>query len=331
MSKVALITGITGQDGSILAEFLLGKDYIVHGIKRRSSSFNTQRIDHLVGKKNFYLHYGDITDGGCLLDVIDRTHPDEIYHLAAQSHVKVSFEIPEYTCDVVALGTLRLFEAVLRIGNLNSVEPKPRIYNACSSEMFGDVLEIPQTESTPFNPRSPYACAKVFSFNIAKNYRESYGMFISNGILFNHEQPGLRGETFVTRKISMAVAKIKRGMQDVLQLGNLSSKRDWGLASEYVEAMWLMLQHNKPDDFVIATGETHTVREFCEIAFNYVGLDWKNYVEINPKYIRPSEVDILIGDASKAKRFLGWEAKTKFEDLVKMMVLYDLNIIDGRI
>lgn len=309
--KKALITGITGQDGSYLAELLLDKGYEVHGTLRRSSSINTGRIDHIFDR--LQLHYGDLTDGSSLGHLLSSIKPVEVYNLSAQSHVKVSFEIPEYTSQVGAIGTLRLLEAV------RAHCPEARVYNASSSEMFGKVLETPQKETTPFNPRSPYGCAKVFAHQLCVNYREAYGMHISNGILFNHESPR-RGETFVTRKITKAVARIVRGMQSELMLGNLDARRDWGYAPEYVEAMWLMLQQDIPDDYVIATGETHSIREFLDRAFSPWHLDWKEYVGIDPKYYRPSEVDLLLGDPSKAKRVLGWEPKTSFTDLVELMV-----------
>ncbi len=320
--KRALITGITGQDGSYLAELLLGKGYEVHGIIRRASTFNTGRIDALyqdphVNGVRLFLHYGDIADSTNLIKLLYRLQPDEIYHLAAQSHVRVSFDIPEYTGDVTALGTVRILEAIRETG------VKSRFYQASSSEMFGKAQEIPQRETTPFYPRSPYAAAKVYAFWMAVNYRESYGLFACNGILFNHESPR-RGETFVTRKITRAVAAIKAGLQDKLHLGNLEAKRDWGYAREYVEAMWLMLQQDAPDDYVIATGETHSVREFLEEAFSYVGLDWRRHVEINPRYFRPSEVDVLVGDASKAKRILGWQSTVGFQELVRLMVDADI-------
>src|SRR5688500_3537784 len=322
MAKKALITGITGQDGSYLAELLLEKGYEVHGIVRRTSTFNRGRIDPIytdprMKEGRLFLEYGDLADGSGLARMIAKIQPDEIYNLAAQSHVRVSFDTPEYTTDITGTGTVRLLEAIRQVGL------KPRFYQASSSEMYGKVLEVPQTEATPFYPRSPYACAKVYSFYITLNYRESYGMHASNGILFNHESPR-RGETFVTRKITRAVAQIKAGLQDKLYLGNLDAKRDWGYAKEYVEAMWLMLQQPEADDYVIATNETHTVREFLEVAFNHVGLNYENYVEIDPRYYRPAEVELLIGDATKAKQKLGWEAKTKFEELVKIMVDADM-------
>jgi len=340
LSKVALITGITGQDGAYLAEFLLDKGYIVHGIKRRSSSFNTARIDHLYkdpheNNVNFFMHYGDLTDSTNLTRIVQKFQPDEIYNLAAQSHVQVSFETPEYTLDSDGLGTLRLLEAI-RILHL---EKKIKFYQASTSELFGKVREIPQKENTSFYPRSPYAAAKLYAYWITINYREAYGIFACNGILFNHESP-IRGETFVTRKITMAATKIKYGMQEKLYLGNLDAKRDWGFAKDYVEAMWLMLQQEKPDDYVIATGETHSVREFTELAFKEVGFDiiWqgegaeevgidastgKVIVEIDPKYYRPTEVEILIGDASKAREKLGWQPKVKLKELAKIMIRSD--------
>ncbi len=333
--KKALITGITGQDGSYLAEFLLEKGYEVHGIIRRSSSFNTDRIDHIYRdphEKNvkMFLHYGDLTDSSNIARVLEKIQPDEIYNLGAQSHVKVSFEIPEYTCNADGLGTLRLLDAIKDKGM------NVKFYQAGSSEMFGKVFETPQKETTPFYPRSPYACAKVFSHNICVNYRESYDMFVCNGLLFNHESPR-RGGTFVTKKVTNAFAKIKLGKQDKLYLGNLDAKRDWGYAKDYVEAMWLILQQDKPDDYVVATGETHTVREFVEHSARLLGyeIEWQGsgadekgidaktgqvLIEIDPKYFRPAEVDKLLGDASKAKEKLGWEPKVKFEELVKLMV-----------
>jgi GDPmannose 4,6-dehydratase len=321
--KKALITGITGQDGSYLTEFLLGKGYEVYGIIRRSSTFNTDRIDHLYNdphnKPLLKLIYGDLTDGGNLSTILNDIQPDEIYNLAAQSHVRVSFDQPVYTANVDALGTLRILEA------LRMMKTPPRFYQASSSEMYGKVVETPQTETTPFYPRSPYACAKVYSFWQTVNYREAYGLFAVNGILFNHESPR-RGETFVTRKITRAVTRIKLGLQDKLFLGNLDAKRDWGFAGDYIEAMWLMLQQNKPDDFVIATGETHSVREFLDETFGYLDLDWHKYVEIDPRYFRPTEVDLLQGDASKAKRVLGWKPKVGFRELAKMMIDTDLRI-----
>jgi GDPmannose 4,6-dehydratase len=316
--KKALITGITGQDGSYLAELLLAKGYEVHGIIRRASTFNTSRINSLyedphINGVHLFLHYGDISDSTNLIKLLYRIQPDEVYHLAAQSHVRVSFDIPEYTGDVTGIGTVRILEAIREVGL------KTRYYQAGSSEMYGLVQEVPQKETTPFYPRSPYGAAKVYAHWITVNYRESYGMFACNGILFNHESPR-RGETFVTRKITRAVAQIKAGLQDKLYLGNLDAKRDWGYAKEYVEAMWLMLQQETPDDYVIATGETHTVREFLEEAFNHVGLNWKDYVEHDARYERPAEVDLLIGDPSKAKEKLGWQPRTTFHDLVRLMV-----------
>jgi len=341
MTKTALITGITGQDGAYLAEFLLKKGYIVHGIKRRSSSFNTERIDHLYKDPhernvNFFMHYGDLTDSTNLIRIVQEVQPDEIYNLAAQSHVQVSFETPEYTANSDAIGTLRLLEAIRILG----LEKKTKFYQASTSELYGKVQEIPQSETTPFYPRSPYGAAKLYAYWVTVNYREAYGTFACNGILFNHESP-LRGETFVTRKITMAVAKIKNGLQDKLYLGNLDAKRDWGFAGDYVEAMWLMLQQDEPDDFVIATGKMHSVREFVELAFGEVGVDilWRGkgidevgvnaatedvLVEIDPRYYRPTEVELLLGDPTKAKEKLGWEAKVGIRELVKMMVEGDL-------
>ncbi len=318
----ALITGITGQDGSYLAELLLEKGYEVHGIIRRASSFNTGRIDHLYNDPTIYgvrlfLHYGDIADSTNLIKLLYRIQPEEVYHLAAQSHVRVSFDIPEYTGDVTGLGTVRILEAIRETGL------KAKFYQASSSEMFGKVVESPQTESTPFHPRSPYAAAKVYAHWSTVNYRESYGLFACSGILFNHESPR-RGETFVTRKITRAVARIKAGRQDKLFLGNLDAKRDWGFAKEYVEAMWLMLQQTEPDDYVVATGQTNSVREFLEEAFSYAGLDWRDHVELDPKYLRPAEVDYLIGDATKAKRAFGWAPKVTFKELVRLMVDADI-------
>jgi len=320
--KRALITGITGQDGSYLADFLLEKGYEVHGLIRRSSSFNTGRIDHIYQDphdpdRRLHLVYGDLSDAAGLATVVERIQPDEVYNLGAQSHVRVSFDIPEYTADIVATGTVRLLEA------LRLCAVPARFYQASSSEMYGKVAETPQTEKTPFHPRSPYAAAKAHAFWTTVNYRESYNMFACNGILFNHESPR-RGETFVTRKITRAVARIKLGLQQKLYLGNLEAKRDWGYAKEYVEAMWLMLQQDAPDDFVIATGETHSVREFLEVAFGHVGLDYAGFVEIDPRYYRPAEVDLLLGDATKAREQLGWRPRTSFEDLVRLMVDADL-------
>jgi GDPmannose 4,6-dehydratase len=332
MAKRALITGITGQDGSYLAELLLTNGYEVHGIVRRASTFNRGRLDGIysdpqLAETRLFLHYGDLGDGS-LVRLLERIKPDEIYNLGAQSHVRVSFDNPEYTTDVNATGTIRLLEAIRESGG------KPRFYQASSSEMYGLVREVPQSEQTPFYPRSPYAAAKVFAYWATVNYREAYGMHATNGILFNHESPR-RGEGFVTRKITRAVAHIKAGLQNKLYLGNLDAKRDWGFAKEYVEAMWLMLQQEQPDDYVVATGETHSVREFLEESFSYAGLDWKKYVELDPRYLRPSEVDLLIGDASKAKRQLNWEPKTKFKDLVRLMVDADIQLLkdhrEGRV
>jgi GDPmannose 4,6-dehydratase len=325
MAKKALITGITGQDGSYLAELLLSKGYEVHGVIRRASTFNTGRLDPIYddphsGKSRMFLHYGDLSDASALARLIGKVQPEEIYNLAAQSHVRVSFDSPEYTTDITATGTVRLLEAIRETGI------QPRFYQASSSEMYGMVREVPQTERTPFYPRSPYGCAKVFSFWATVNYRESYGLHASNGILFNHESPR-RGETFVTRKITRAVAHIHAGLQDKLFLGNLDARRDWGYAKEYVEAMWLMLQQDKPDDYVIATNETHSVREFLDAAFGHLGLDWKSHVELDPRYCRPAEVDLLIGDYSKARRQLGWLPKTRFADLVKLMVDADVELL----
>jgi GDPmannose 4,6-dehydratase len=325
--KKALITGITGQDGSYLADLLLAKGYEVHGIIRRASTFNTSRIEHLyqdphVNGVRLFLHYGDLSDSVNLVKLLYSLQPDEIYHLAAQSHVRVSFDIPEYTSDITGLGTIRILEAIRETG------VRPRFYQASSSEMYGKVQAVPQTETTPFWPRSPYAVAKVFAYWATVNYRESYSLYACNGILFNHESPR-RGETFVTRKITRAVARIKRGLQKDLYLGNLDARRDWGYAKEYVEGMWRMLQQDEADDFVLATHETHTVREFCEEAFGHVGLDWKEFVRHDVRYERPAEVDLLIGDPSKAKERLGWEAQTKFRELVKLMVDADLRAVDG--
>jgi len=320
--KKALITGITGQDGSYLAEFLLGKGYEVHGIIRRSSSFNTGRIDSLyqdphVPDVRLRLAYGDLNDASSLNTILRTIQPDEIYNLGAQSHVRVSFEIPEYTAEVTGVGTIRLLEAIRESGQ------RPKFYQASSSEMFGKVQEIPQRKTTPFYPRSPYGAAKLYAHWITVNYREAYNLFACSGILFNHESPR-RGETFVTRKITKAAARIKLGLQQDLYLGNLDAKRDWGYAGDYVQAMWLMLQQEQPDDYVIATGETHTVREFLNVAFSHLGLDWQQYVKIDPKYYRPTEVDLLIGDATKAKKQLQWEPKVRFQELARMMVEADL-------
>jgi GDPmannose 4,6-dehydratase len=348
--KIALITGITGQDGSYLAEFLLKKGYEVHGIIRRSSSFNTERIEHLYieelledmhQKRKIFLHYGDMSDATNLIRLIKEVEPDEIYNLAAMSHVKVSFEVPEYTADTDGIGTLRLLEAVRFLG----LEKKTRIYQASTSELFGKVVETPQKETTPFYPRSPYGVAKLYAFWITKNYREAYNMFAVNGILFNHESER-RGETFVTRKITLAAARIKKGTQKKLYLGNLNSKRDWGYAKDYVECMWLMLQHSQPEDFVIATGEMHTVREFVTLAFKEAGIDlrWegqgveekgietksgKILVEVDPKYFRPTEVELLLGDPTKAKTILGWNpTQTSFPNLVRLMVKSDIKYVE---
>ena len=349
MAKVALITGVTGQDGSYLAELLIEKGYEVHGIIRRSSSFNTERIEHLYfdqwvrdmkQRRALNLHYGDLTDSSSLIRIIQQIQPDEIYNLAAQSHVKVSFDVPEYTAEVDATGTLRLLEAVRILG----LEQRPRIYQDATSELYGRVLEIPQRETTPFYPRSPYGVAKLYGYWITKNYRESYGMFAVNGILFNHESER-RGETFVTRKITLAAARIAQGMQDKLYLGNLDALRDWGYARDYVECMWLMLQHDQPEDFVIATGEQHSVREFTEKAFREAGIElrWEGsgieergigqatgrvLVEVDPQYFRPAEVETLLGDPSKAKQLLGWNPqKTSFDELVRLMVTHDMDYV----
>ncbi|HEY0582271.1 MAG TPA: GDP-mannose 4,6-dehydratase [Chloroflexota bacterium] len=326
--KSALITGITGQDGSYLAELLLNKGYEVHGLLRRSSSFNTQRLDgiyrdpHESGVR-LRLHHADLSDSGSLINLIREIEPDEVYHLGAQSHVKVSFETPEYTANTTGLGTIRILEAIRASGS------KTRFYQASSSEMFG-ATPAPQSEATPFHPRSPYGVAKDFGYWSAINYREAYGLFATNGVLFNHESPR-RGETFVSRKVTRAVARIRVGLQDVLFMGNLESRRDWGYAPEYVEAMWMMLQHHEPGDFVIATGESHTVREFVERAFTRVGLDWEKYVKIDPRYYRPSEVDDLCGDATRARQTLGWAPKTKFRDLVDLMVDADIQLLDDQL
>ncbi|MEY5062199.1 MAG: GDP-D-mannose dehydratase, NAD(P)-binding [Verrucomicrobiota bacterium] len=325
MAKRALITGITGQDGSYLAELLLSKGYEVHGIIRRSSSFNTERIDPIYKDRHdkgarLFLHYGDLSDASSLIKILGETKPDEIYNLAAQSHVRVSFDIPEFTGDVTAIGAVRILDA------MRQVVPKARFYQASSSEMYGLVQAVPQNEKTPFYPRSPYAAAKVYAHWITVNYRESYGLHASSGILFNHESPR-RGETFVTRKITRAVARIKAGMQDKVYLGNLEAKRDWGYAPEYVEAMWRMLQQDKPDDYVVATGETHTVQEFLEVAFARAGLDPKKHVAFDKRYLRPAEVDLLIGDAGKAKKTLGWQPKVKFKELAEIMVDADIQLL----
>jgi GDPmannose 4,6-dehydratase len=319
--RVALITGITGQDGSYLAELLLAKGYIVHGIVRRSSTFGTQRIEHIFHRLN--LHYGDVTDGGAMARLVAEIEPDELYNLAAQSHVRVSFDQPAYTAEAVGLGALNVLEAA-------RVVPGCRVYQASSSEMYGQVAETPQRETTPFRPRSPYGVAKVYAHWITVNYRESYGMHASCGILFNHESPR-RGETFVTRKITRAAARIASGIPETLYLGNLDARRDWGHAADYVEAMWLMLQEDEPDDYVIATGETHSVREFCERAFAHVGLDYRDHVEIDHRYYRPAEVDLLQGDASKARRALGWVPRVTFEGLVAGMMDAELQALRGRV
>lgn len=337
--KVALITGITGQDGSYLAELLLEKGYVVHGIIRRASVFNTERIDHLIGKEHFILHHGDVTDSSNINKLMSTIQPDEVYNLAAQSHVQVSFEVPEYTAQVDAMGTLRILDA------LRNYCPNAKFYQASTSELYGKVQEIPQTENTPFYPRSPYGVAKIYGFWIVKNFREAYDLYACNGILFNHESER-RGKTFVTRKITIGLAEVAQGIRGTLSLGNLDSKRDWGYAKEYVEAMWLMLQQDKPEDFVIATGKTYTVREFIEKAAKYVGFDivWegtgvdevgidrntgKKVIEINPKYFRPTEVDLLIGDATKAMNQLGWKAKVELDELVKIMMEHDIQMVQN--
>jgi GDPmannose 4,6-dehydratase len=327
--KRALITGITGQDGSYLAELLLEKGYEVHGVVRRASSFNRERIDHLYrdphqGGVRLHLHYGDLNDGSSLQSILADAKPDEVYNLGAQSHVRVSFDIPEYTAEVTGLGTLRLLEAIRK------TRSSCRFYQASSSELYGKVVETPQSETTPFHPRSPYAAAKAYAFYVTLNYREAYGMFCTNGILFNHESER-RGETFVTRKITRAVGRIKHGLQDRLFLGNLDAKRDWGHAADYVRAMWLMLQQDKADDYVIGTGETHSVREFLELAFGHAGLDWREHVRIDERYLRPSEVDLLLADSSKARRELGWEPSVSFPDLVRRMVDHDLALARAEI
>ncbi len=329
MRKCALITGITGQDGSYLSEFLLEQGYEVHGIIRRTSTFNTDRIDHLYGDVHdpdtrLFLHYGDLTDGTTLRRVLEQVQPVEIYNLGAQSHVRVSFDSPEYTVDSVGLGTLRLLEAVRDYQQRTGIQV--RFYQAGSSEMYGLVQEVPQKETTPFYPRSPYACAKVYAHWQTVNYRESYNLFACNGILFNHESPR-RGETFVTRKITRAVARIVAGQQKKIYMGNLDAKRDWGYAKDYVRAMWLMLQQEAPDDYVVATGETYSVREFLDLAFGYVNLDWQAYIEFDERYLRPAEVELLIGDPSKAKAKLGWAPSVTFEELVYLMVEADLKAL----
>ena len=325
MSKKALITGITGQDGSYLSELLLGKGYEVHGLIRRASTFNTERLDSIYqdphnSSARLFLHYGDLADSVSMAKLVGDLKPDEVYHLGAQSHVRVSFDVPEYTADVTGTGTARLLEAI------RQSSPKSRFYQASSSEMFGLVQAVPQSETTPFYPRSPYGAAKVYSYWLTVNYRESYGMHAGNGILFNHESPR-RGETFVTRKITRAVARIQAGVQKKLYMGNLDAKRDWGYAPEYVEAMYLMLQQDTPDDYVIATGETHTIREFLTESFGLAGMDWEQYVEFDERYLRPAEVDLLIGDASKAKRQLDWQPKTTFKDLVRIMTEADIALL----
>lgn len=327
-NKTALISGISGQDGSYLAEFLLKKGYIVHGLVRRASTFNIERIKHLLNyphkNEKLFLHYGDLSDSGSINEIFSKTTPDEIYNLAAQSHVRVSFDVPEYTSDVTGLGTLRMLEAMRRYA------PKAKFYQASSSEMFGKVKETPQNELTPFNAQSPYGIAKVFAHETACRYRDAYGLFISCGILFNHESPR-RGENFVTKKIVQCVVRIKAGLQDKLYLGNLNAKRDWGYAPEYVEAMWRMLQLKKPDDFVIATGETHTVKEFVDAAFKRAGIkNYKKYIEIDERYYRPNEVNLLCGDAFKARKVLKWRPKTKFAELVNIMTDFELNNLDNK-
>lgn len=326
--KRALITGITGQDGSYLAELLLSKKYEVHGIIRRSSSFNTDRIDHIYQDphqkdQNLFLYYGDLCDGTGLRRILERVRPDEVYNLGAQSHVKVSFDEPEYTVDVVAMGTLRLLEAIRDVQERTGREI--RFYQACSSEMYGKVREIPQSEQTPFYPRSPYAAAKVYSYWQTVNYREAYNLFACNGILFNHESPR-RGETFVTRKITRAATRIKLGLQDKLHLGNLDAKRDWGYAGDYVEAMWLMLQQETSDDYVVATGKNYSVKEFVTKVFDRLDLDWEKFVETDPRYFRPTEVDILLGDATRARDKLGWNPKVSFDELIDLMIAGDMEL-----
>jgi GDPmannose 4,6-dehydratase len=327
VKKKAIITGVTGQDGSYLAELLLEKGYEVHGIVRRASTFNTERIDHLhnfLNENNFINHYGDLQDSSSLGKIVKEVQPDEFYNLAAQSHVRISFDVPEYTVDADAVGVMRCLEAI------RTFSPHTKFYQASSSEMFGKVQEVPQKETTPFYPRSPYGCAKVFGYWITKNYREAYGMHASNGILFNHESPR-RGENFVTRKITLSLARMKHGLQDKLHLGNLDAKRDWGYAKEYVEAMWLMLQQKESDDYVIATGETHSVKEFLDEAASYLGIDVEEKVVIDPKFFRPAEVDLLLGDYSKAKEKLGWEPKTTFKELARLMVDSDLKYVEKQV
>ena len=326
MTKKALITGITGQDGSYLAELLLEKNYEVHGVVRRCSTFNTNRIDHIYkdpheSDNQLFLHYGDLTDGQNLTNLVLDVKPDEIYNLGAQSHVRVSFDSPAYTLQVVGAGALNVLEAARQLNK----EKQVRVYQASSSEMYGDVLETPQSETTPFQPQSPYACAKVYAFHQTVNYRHAYDLFATNGILFNHESPR-RGETFVTRKITRAATRIKFGTQKKLFLGNLDAKRDWGYAKDYVEGMWMMLQHDEPDDFVLATEKTHTIREFLDYCFEHLDLDWSKYVEIDPRYFLPTEVNLLLGDATKAKEQLGWEAKTTCRELAQIMVDHDIDL-----
>jgi len=330
MPKIALITGVTGQDGSYLAEFLLKKGYEVHGVVRRTSSFATGRIDHLrkgfgPGSEVLHLHYGDLGDGTGLRRIIEQVRPDEVYNLAAQSHVRISFDQPEYTADVVGLGALRLLEAIRDHNKRHG--RTTRFYQAGSSEMFGKAVEAPQRETTPFHPRSPYGCAKVYAHWQTVNYREAYELFACNGILFNHESPR-RGENFVTRKITRSATRIKLGLQEKLALGNLDAQRDWGFAGDYVEAMWMMLQQDKPDDYVVAAGENHSVREFLDLAFDRVKLDWRKVVELDPRFLRPAEVDLLVGDASKARRVLGWQPRLSFEGLVALMVDSDLELAE---
>jgi GDPmannose 4,6-dehydratase len=324
MTKRALITGITGQDGSFLAELLLNKGYEVYGVIRRSSSFNTERIDHLYQDPHepdtrLRLLYGDLNDSSSLNIILRKTQPDEIYNLGAQSHVRVSFDVPEYTAEITGVGAVRLLEAIRDVGI------RPKFYQASSSELYGNASQVPQTENTPFHPRSPYGCAKAYAYYITVNFRESYGMFACNGILFNHESER-RGETFVSRKITRAATRIKQGLQSKIYLGNLEARRDWGYAGDYVEAMWLMMQADHADDYVVATGETHSVREFLTEAFGYLDLDWKEYVEIDPRYYRPAEVDILQGDATKVRQELGWEPKIQFKELVRLMVDHDMEL-----
>lgn len=323
--RKALITGITGQDGSYLAELLLEKGYEVHGIVRRSSTVARVRIDHLSSNPNLHLHYGDLADSVALTKLLYELQPDEIYNLAAQSHVRVSFDIPEYTCDITGSGAGRILEAIIESG----IGKKVRFYQASSSEMFGKVQEIPQRETTPFYPRSPYACAKLMAHWLTVNYRESYGLFACSGILFNHESPR-RGENFVTRKITIAAARIKAGLQDKLTLGNLDSKRDWGYAKEYVEGMWMMLQQDEPDDYVLATGQTNTIEEFLDASFGHLDLDWHDFVEFDPKFLRPAEVDLLIGDRGKAEKLLGWQPKTYMKELAELMTDADYKTFTGK-